>query len=290
MKFTGGQLWWQYVSDSWRLFPTLPCGVFVFLAPSRRLLLLRHHQHNISNTTSSTQHHQHYTIYTINHQKQHHRRSAEVRRRLSIADAGCVCVAGAALGDTWSTSVSFCFDWVLWTPAAFAQQAQHLEHLSLILRGRRSTWSTSLSFCVSSAACGAPPEWSAEVRRRLSIVDAGCICVAGAALLEHLSLILRGRCSTRSTSREVRESTATIEYCGRRLHLRGRRSTFGAPQSHFAWQVQHFGHLSFSLRGRCSTRSTSREVRGSGQRCLLEINLDTERRIMSLFCLTYPKG
>ena len=34
-------------------------------------------------------------------------------------------------------------DWVLWTPAAFAWQAQHLEHLRLILRGRRSTWSTS---------------------------------------------------------------------------------------------------------------------------------------------------
>ena len=35
--------------------------------------------------------------------------------------------------------------------------------------------------------------------------------------LEDLTVILRGRCSTRSTSREVRGSPATIEYYGRRL-------------------------------------------------------------------------
>ena len=49
------------------VFTTLPCGGFVFLALSRRLVLrrlLRHHQHNTSNTTPSTQHLQHYTIYT----------------------------------------------------------------------------------------------------------------------------------------------------------------------------------------------------------------------------------
>ena len=72
----------------------------------------------------------------------------------------------------------------------------------------------------------------------------------------NISLILRGRCSTRSNSREVHGSPATIEYCGRRLRLPGRRSTWstsvsfcvagatlGAPQSHFAWQVQHAEHL-----------------------------------------------
>ena len=86
--------------------------------------------------------------------------------------------------------------------------------------------------------------------------------------------------STQSTSREVRGSPATIEYYGRRLLLRGRCSTWrtsvfilrgkcstwrtsvsfcvagaalGAPQSHFAWQVQHSEHLSLISRGRCST-------------------------------------
>ena len=92
-------------------------------------------------------------------------------------------------------------------------------------------------------------------------MDDSCVCVAGAALearqshfawqaqhLEHLRLILRGKCSTWSTSREV----CGIQYCGRRLRLRGRHSTWstsvsccvagaalGAPQSHFPWQVQH---------------------------------------------------
>ena len=117
-------------------------------------------------------------------------------------------------------------------------------------------------------------------------MDAGCVCVAGAAL-EHVSLILRGRRSTWSTSvsflrgkcstwRDVRRSPARIEYCGRRLRLRGGHSTWstsasfcvagaalGAPQSHFARQVLHAEHLSFILRGGCSTRSTCREVRGS---------------------------
>ena len=72
-------------------------------------------------------------------------------------------------------------------PAAFAWHAQDLEHLSFILRGRRSTWSTSVSFsrgkcstqstsvsfCVAGAAHGAPAERSAEVRRRLSTVIMG---------------------------------------------------------------------------------------------------------------------
>ena len=110
--------------------------------------------------------------------------------------AGCFCVAGAALG----APQSHC-----------AWQVQHSVHLSVILRGmcstrstsrevrgspatieyygRRlvlrgscSTWSTSVSFCVAGAALEAPPERSAEVRRRLSTMGAGCFCVAGAAL------------------------------------------------------------------------------------------------------------
>ena len=40
--------------------------------------------------------------------------------------------------------------------ARSAWQAQHLEHLKFVLRGKRSTWSTSSSFCVAGAALGAP--------------------------------------------------------------------------------------------------------------------------------------
>ena len=146
--------------------------------------------------------------------------SAEVWRRLSTMDAGCFwttsrevrgspatieyygrrlllrgcsiwsasvsfCVAGAALSvilrgrcSTRSISVSFCVAGASvgappdrsaqWTPAAFAWQVQHLEHLSLILRGRCSIRSTL--------------ERSAEVRRRLNTMVAGCVSVAGAAL------------------------------------------------------------------------------------------------------------
>ena len=163
-------------------------------------------------------------------------RFAEVRRQLSTMGAGCFCVAGAKLGGP---------------QCHFARQVQHLGHLSVILRGRCSTRSISAKFCVAGAALG------------------DCFCVASAALggpqshfawqvqhSEHLSVILRGRCSSRSTSREVRGSPATIEYYGRRPLLRGRCSTWrtlvsfcvagaalGARQCHFAWQVQHSEHL-----------------------------------------------
>ena len=196
-------------------------------------------------------------------------------------DAGCFCVACAALGAP---------------QARFACQAQHLQHPQvggsrLLLRGRRRTWSTSGSFCVAGAALAAPPQSSAEVRRQVSTMDAGCFCVAGAALGAHLRLVLPGR---RSTSAKVGRSLATSEYYGRQLLLRGRCSTcstsgsffFGrrstcstsrsaevrrqvstmllcgrcrtwstsgsscvagaalaAPQCHFAWQVQHLEHL-----------------------------------------------
>ena len=98
-------------------------------------------------------------------------RSAEVRRQVSTMDAGCFCVACAALGAP---------------QARFACQAQHLQHPQvggsrLLLRGRRRTWSTSGSFCVAGAALAAPPQSSAEVRRQVSTMDAGCFCVAGAS-------------------------------------------------------------------------------------------------------------
>ena len=127
----------------------------------------------------------------------------------------------------------------------FAWQTQHLEHFS----GRRNTWSTSVSFCVAGAALRAPQSHFAwQVQHQ-------------------------------STSREVRGSPATIEYCGRRLRLPGKRSTgaargvppkrsaevrqrlnsvdasciclagatLGAPQCHFAWHVRSTWSTSLSF-------------------------------------------
>ena len=70
----------------------------------------QHHQHNTINTTSSTQHHQHNTINTTSVSfcvagaalGAHPERSAKIRRRLSTMDAGCFCVACAALGEPQS--------------------------------------------------------------------------------------------------------------------------------------------------------------------------------------------
>ena len=107
---------------------------------------------------------------------------------------------------------------------------------------------------------------------------------------EHLTIILRGRHSTWSTSvsfcgqvqhaehlQTVLGSPATIEqYCGRRLRLPGKRSTWstsvslcvagaalGAPQS-FAWQVRA-EHLSFMcvVGAAPGAPPAAREVRGS---------------------------
>ena len=77
----------------------------------------------------SRQHHQQNTINIIINTTQHYQhRGPGKSARLNTVDARCVCVAGAAL-----RAPQF----------HFASQAQHLEHLSLILRGRCSTWSTS---------------------------------------------------------------------------------------------------------------------------------------------------
>ena len=89
----------------------------------------------------------------------------------------------------------------------------------LLLRGRRSIWNTSVSFCVAGAALGASQSHFAwQVQRSASH------CHFAWQVQHLLSLILRGRCSTRRTAREVRGSPATIAYYGRWLLLRGRRS------------------------------------------------------------------
>ena len=89
------------------------------------------------------------------------------------------------ISTTWSTSGSFCVarqtlrappvslcvrfgksghDWILWTPAAFAWDVQHLEHLRLILLGKRSTF----RFICRRCGTRPPPERSAEARRGLN--------------------------------------------------------------------------------------------------------------------------
>ena len=270
--------------------------LFVFFAPSRRLLLrrlLRHHQHNIINTTSSTRHHQHYTIYTtsskttssthhlhimidttqstLHHQKQHHQHNTinttpprQHHQHNTIINTPFTqhhqhYTIYTTSSKTTSSTQHHQHDTIKTTPST-----QHHQHIiintthtintevrgnqatiqycghRLRFRGRHSTWSTSVSFCVASAALGAPPSHFASQAQHL----------------EHLRPILRGRCSTRSISREVRGSPATIEYCGRRLRLRCRRSTWStsvsfcmagaarrAPQFHYAWQVLHAEHL-----------------------------------------------
>ena len=117
------------------------------------------------------------------------------------------CVAGAALGASQSH---------------FAGQAQHLEHLSLILRGRRSTWSTSRKVSGSLATnCIVPAPrrfaWHLQRGQRKP----------GDNLNRFGTVVLRGRCSTWSTS---------VSFC-----VAG--AALGASQSHFAWQAQHLKHL-----------------------------------------------
>ena len=208
-------------------FPTLRCGVFVFLAPSaaassassassssassassqhhqHNIIIhttsssttwssTQHHQHNIINTTPSTQHHQHNIINTTpsTHHHQHNMEHLHKGPRKS--------------GDEW---------W-LWAPPRFACQAQHLEHLHKGPRKSGDEW-----------WLWAPPRFAWQAQR-----------------LEHLRFVLRGRRSTWSTS--------------------GSSADLGAPPARFAWQAQHLEHLRFVLRGRRSTWTTFIEVRGS---------------------------
>ena len=109
---------------------------------------------------------------------------------LGAMDVGCFCVAGAALGApqfdfAWQVQHSEQLqggprksgdDWILWTPAAFAWQAQHLAM-------------EAGCFCVAGAALGAPQShfaWQAQhleqLQGRPRRLDAGCFSLAGAAL------------------------------------------------------------------------------------------------------------
>ena len=112
------------------------------------------HQHNAINTSPKTQHHQHTTPSTQHHKSPspHHHQHSTINthhhQHITIhttqskrSTSGLFCLAGAALGAS---------------PARFAWQAQHSEHLrlvfvwqglhlehrKLVLRGRCSTWNT----------------------------------------------------------------------------------------------------------------------------------------------------
>ena len=155
-------------------------------------------------------------------------RSAEVRRRLSAMDAGCFCVAGAALGGhqshfAWQVQHSERLSAILRGRRPLLWQVQHLEDLNVILHGRCSTRTTSRRH-LEGHQCHF--EWQAQHS-------------------EHLSVILRGRCSTRRTRLSAVDGVC---FC-----VAG--AALGGPQSHFAWQAQHSEHLSVILRGRCSTWS-----------------------------------
>ena len=130
----------------------------------------QHHQHNIINTPS-TQHHLHNTINTPS--TQHHQHN--IMNTITI-NTTSLTQHHQHRCSTWRTSVfggpQFHCAW----------QVQHSQHLNVILCRRCSTRSTSISFCVAIALLRARPERSAEARRRLSTMDAGCFCVAGAAL------------------------------------------------------------------------------------------------------------
>ena len=150
---------------------------------------------------------------------------------MRLLGAASFCVAGAALGAS---------------PARFAWQAQHLEHLRFVfcvagaalgapqvrfLRGRRSTWSTFIEVGGSLATSEAFGRRLVLRGRRSTWSISGSFCVAGAALGAPQVLLLRGRRSTWSTFIEVGGSLATSEAFGRRLVLRGRRSTWSISGS-----------------------------------------------------------
>ena len=117
----------------------------------------------------------------------------------------------------------------------------------LVLRGRCSTWSTSGLFCVAGAALGAPQARFAWRAGAALGVRAPPRFAWQGQHLEHLRLVLRGRCSTWSTFIEVCGSLATIDYFGRRLVLRGRCST-GSNQLRIASQFVECANRLFVLR------------------------------------------
>ena len=146
-----------------------------------------------------------------------------------------------------------------------------MEYLRHILRDSRNICSTSV--ILEDRAVGPLPEILVEVSGQVNIMDAGCLCV-GRQYLELLDIILRGRCSTWSTSRKVRGSLGTSKYYGPRIPLWGRDNiwktlisfcvigaAFAVPPERsataFVWQVQYLEPLKLIFRGKRSICSTS---------------------------------
>ena len=139
-----------------------------------------------------------------------------------------VCVAGAVLRAT--SDAPPCLAWQaqhlghLTPQARSAQKAQHLEHLRLVSRGRRSTWRRS-----------------EEVWRHLMRMGAASFCVAGAALgalqacfawqAQHLEHCHKGR----RKSGDEQCAWASRRFAWQAQHLEHFRHVF-------AWQGQHIEH------------------------------------------------
>ena len=215
------------------LFSALPCGFFVFLAPSRRLLLhrlLRHHQHNIINTTSSTQRHLHNTIHKTS-STQHHPQNI-------IYTTPSIQHHLHNIIDTTPSTQHHPHNTIHTTsstqhhphnPIHKTSSRQHpplgatQHHHQHNIINRRSPTQHHLHNTIYTTP-------STQHHQHNTLYTTSSNTTSS-------SLILRGRCSIRSNSREARRRLSTMDagcFC-----VAG-----AAPRAcHFAWQVQHSGHL-----------------------------------------------
>ena len=148
---------------------------------------------------------------------------------------------------------------------------QHHQHNTINTQHHRSTWSTSVSFCVAGAALGAPQAcfaWQAQHFIELS---------ENPATSDDFGrrVVLRGRRSTWSTSGSFCMAGAALG--APQVVLRGRRwstsssssvagAALGAPQARFARQAQHLEHLrlGFAWQAQHSEHLRSFCVAGAG--------------------------
>ena len=212
--------------------------------PSTTTPSTHHQQHNTINTSPSTQHHQHNTINTTP-STQHHQHKHRQHNILNTSPS----TQRHPHNTIHTTSPTHHHQHNTINPpqAPFAWQA----------RGRRSTCSTSVSFCM------------AEVRRQVSTWTPAAFAwqvqhsedlhrgrrKSGDKWVLWRRLLLRGRCSTWSTSDSFCGSgqVSTMDagcFCMAGTALGAPQAPFcvagaalGAPECHFAWQAQHVEHL-----------------------------------------------
>ena len=197
-----------------------PASCSAASASSSKQWSTRHHQHNTINTTPSTQHHDHNTINTtpstrhhlhnifnstpstLHHQKQHHQHniyttSSTLRHLHYIIKKNhqhTIYTTSSSLHhihyiiksniiNTTSSTRHNQDNTINTKPSAHHHQHNTINTTLSTQRHQHNTINTtSVSFCVAGSALGAPPQTSAEVRRRLSTMGTGCFCLAGAAL------------------------------------------------------------------------------------------------------------